>query len=705
LVDHFCQILQIENGVVSMIDGMDTKYPLSVEYGDFGEAYTEVKEQTGQERYNVKIKFIWTEELGEGWKKIIDQFVEYGVLSKNGLKCVSKNMMGVSEFIKITEEEKIAIENDFDPIEAPPGPYKIQPENQGKILWFSGAPGMGKSTTAQIMAREDGHVYYEADCFAQLKNPYIPLDEENPSVAQIKQKSLKGPGMKERHQMSQIATDLFGRLMQGESVDMDEFKKYYKEMGNDIKREKERIGGDFAVAHVILHKEVRDMLRQILGPKLVFICLRMSQEDRKERVRIRHKGDESAVKLMDTFENITEPGQEGEPNTINLTVTANMSKQDVVEAVKNSLKELEDNQIKLLDGHYKVNEYFVKTWKVDGNNFNMRDPHDAIDFKARIEYGDFGAASKKIENMVGKECRYNMRITFSWGITTEDANGESTLMDMFDYGVITDGGNKVFVKGMTIYTVEKITDKELEELENDFDPIEAPPGPYKVQPENQGKILWISGAPGMGKSTSAQLLARNQGYVYYEADSFGGLLNPFNTLFGDNPSMDQAKQKCLKGPGAAERSALVKRANEVWGPLMAGKEYNKELVAEYYTAMCEDIIQQKKRIGGDWAIAHVVFSTEVKNVMRKVLGSKLVFITLKMSSEDKYQRLLNRHEGNEQFTDMLQSFEKIMNLNDEEDEDTIHINVTKDMSREDVVQTILKLVREREEKQKKIDIQ
>ena len=27
----------------------------------------------------------------------------------------------------------MAIENDFDPIEAPPGPYKVQPENQGKI--------------------------------------------------------------------------------------------------------------------------------------------------------------------------------------------------------------------------------------------------------------------------------------------------------------------------------------------------------------------------------------------------------------------------------------------------------------------------------------------------------------------------------------------------------------------------------------------
>ena len=43
------------------------------------------------------------------------------------------------------------------------------------------------------------------------------------------------------------------------------------------------------------------------------------------------------------------------------------------------------------------------------------------------------------------------------------------------------------------------------------DPIDAPPCPYKIQPEFQGKLLWITGSPGMGKSTSAQLLARNKG--------------------------------------------------------------------------------------------------------------------------------------------------------------------------------------------------
>ena len=40
-------------------------------------------------------------------------------------------MMGHCSLVKITEEELREIENDFDPIEAPPGPFTIQPEKQG----------------------------------------------------------------------------------------------------------------------------------------------------------------------------------------------------------------------------------------------------------------------------------------------------------------------------------------------------------------------------------------------------------------------------------------------------------------------------------------------------------------------------------------------------------------------------------------------
>ena len=42
-------------------------------------------------------------------------------------------MAGQASFVKITEEELFEIENNFDPIEAPPGPYKIQPKNQGEV--------------------------------------------------------------------------------------------------------------------------------------------------------------------------------------------------------------------------------------------------------------------------------------------------------------------------------------------------------------------------------------------------------------------------------------------------------------------------------------------------------------------------------------------------------------------------------------------
>ena len=58
-----------------------------------------------------------------------------------------------------------------------------------------------------------------------------------------------------------------------------------------------------------------------------------------------------------------------------------------------------------------------------------------------------------------------------------------------DYGVIVDGGSKVYMKGFTHYEVDKITDEQFEDIANDYDDIEAPPGPYKVQPENQGVCI------------------------------------------------------------------------------------------------------------------------------------------------------------------------------------------------------------------------
>ena len=120
----------------------------------------------------------------------------------------------------------------------------------------------------------------------------------------------------------------------------------------------------------------------------------------------------------------------------------------------------------------------------------------------------------------------------------------------------------------------------------------------------------------MGKSTSAQLLARNHGYVYYEADCFMSFKNPYVPLDAANPSMAQMYQKVLKGPGMEERQAAVKKCQNVWGDLMAGNDYDKEIMLEFYRHMARDIAREKKRIGGDFAIAHVLLTAEIRAAIR-----------------------------------------------------------------------------------------
>ena len=49
---------------------------------------------------------------------------------------------------------------------------------------------------------------------------------------------------------------------------------------------------------------------------------------------------------------------------------------------------------------------------------------------------------------------------------------------------------------------------------------------------------------------------------------------------------------------------------------MAGQKYDKAKMSEYYKLMAEDIAKQKKRIGGNWATAMVVFSRGDRDMIR-----------------------------------------------------------------------------------------
>ena len=97
-----------------------------LKYGSFGPADAKIVEMTGQSDYNVELSYNFVNK----------EMSDYGVILDDGTKLVLKGMSGIRTRIWISDEEAKLIENDGDPIEAPTSPYKIEPERQGRSVYF-----------------------------------------------------------------------------------------------------------------------------------------------------------------------------------------------------------------------------------------------------------------------------------------------------------------------------------------------------------------------------------------------------------------------------------------------------------------------------------------------------------------------------------------------------------------------------------------
>ena len=116
-------------------------------------------------------------------------------------------------------------------------------------------------------------------------------------------------------------------------------------------------------------------------------------------------------------------------------------------------------------------------------------------------------------------------------------------------GVIDKDGKTMFFWGLwndlECYTSQGKND--LKRISEDRDPIFEPTCEYRIQPEKQGKLVWLIGSPGSGKSTLGHLMSKKAGYVYYEADSAREFLNPFiPSSASENPTKLAFRQKPLK---------------------------------------------------------------------------------------------------------------------------------------------------------------
>lgn len=295
-------------------------------FGDFGEAKPQIKEAAGGkiDRNNLEIN------LAGG------MFKSQGILSQDGTKAF---VWGVANNIEIHEwmdDEKLEnLKRSRENIKTCSVPYKIQPENVGKIVWLSGPGGTGKSTTCQLLARNAGFVYYEADCSMDFLNPFVPTDVDNPTIACIRQPPLTG-FTKEMVNATLSIKPLMDALAANnlDVVNFDDLIPMWTMMAENIDFQHKRIGGDFAIAHGVANRKGRDSIRMII-PNVIFVVLNLTKGALKKRLIGRH-GEEAADSLVSKFIgmlNKYEPKGDDEPNTFQVDITEHMTPHDVMEKV------------------------------------------------------------------------------------------------------------------------------------------------------------------------------------------------------------------------------------------------------------------------------------------------------------------------------------------------------------------------------------
>ena len=104
---------------------------------------------------------------------------------------------------------------------------------------------------------------------------------------------------------------------------------FLKLMCREVDRQKKRLGGDLSVAYLVESRKSRDLCREAC-PDIVFITLTLTPECREKRLRLRH-GEQYEVfkdimKIFDGFE----PAGDDEERAHNITVTEDMTKEDVL---------------------------------------------------------------------------------------------------------------------------------------------------------------------------------------------------------------------------------------------------------------------------------------------------------------------------------------------------------------------------------------
>ena len=111
--------------------------------------------------------------------------------------------------------------------------------------------------------------------------------------------------------------------------------------------------------------------------------------------------------------------------------------------------------------------------------------------------------------------------------------------------------------------------------------------------------------------------------------------------------------------------------------------------------MANDVLKQRKRIGGDWSIAFAVFSRKQRDIIRNILGPDVIFMVLNLTKDCTKKRLASRHGDSDvadKFTTRLLEFTKFYEKAGEDEENTFNILIEEDMNADNVIDKVMDII-------------
>ena len=70
-------------------------------------------------------------------------------------------------------------------------------------------------------------------------------------------------------------------------------------MSECIQYERNRIGGDWVIAHAVPSRTMRNVIQKVLGTDLIFIILSLEKETTLQRLRKRHGGEDFSSEVTE----------------------------------------------------------------------------------------------------------------------------------------------------------------------------------------------------------------------------------------------------------------------------------------------------------------------------------------------------------------------------------------------------------------------